>query len=608
MAYLRPNLLRDAVATLNSYNPNTFLLLVFGKQLAEGVGPQLEGNVRAVSAVYNELFYAERVEFSDPERKLFVQVCFDEKENNSVKIRLRTDYGKAYQRTIKDTFGNGKFLKREAPGVYSLTPDFVAQVRAYLGHERLDLRPLLLFLNWNSLAPGTNVAELWNPFAAAYGLLTSPLNDVFYCSGTADFIELVEEPYSFEDYVTVLVSGGEAEAAPAQPALTPTAPLPAYPRARLRYGAPGTGKSHLLEQEAQAHFAGRYTRVTFHADYSFAQFVGGYRPQSQYLDEGTGVYHPANAPGPAPGTYARRPILDYVAVPGPLLHLLARAYQDPAHGYLLLVEELNRADAAAVFGDLFQLLDRDPATGASAYAVALPAELGQWLRAQALPAVPAALLAVAPGGEVSIRLPANLYIWATMNSADQGVRPLDAAFKRRWAFEYVPLNHYRAVTAAWPARLLGRAVGWNPLRECLNRYLLRPASGGGRAAVPEDRLLGPFFMARAELADNRAVLHKLLLYLRDDLARHQPGLLFAPGCLHLSDLHAQYLRRSEAAGRPAPDTPEAFAADLAAVFAPELAAALAPLYGTAPADADAAPAAATDPATDPANAPADAAA
>jgi hypothetical protein len=137
-------------------------------------------------------------------------------------------------------------------------------------------------------------------------------------------------------------------------------------------------------------------------------------------------------------------------------------------------------------------------------------------------------------------------------------------------------------------QLLGRPVAWNQVRRALNAFLMRQAGGGGRALVPEDRLLGPFFMRPAELADNLAVLNKLLLYLRDDLARHNPGLLFAPGCLHFSELYEQYLTRSAAVGQAGPDTAAAFEADLRAVFAAELAGALAALYQAAPA-ADAAP-------------------
>lgn len=353
----------------------------------------------------------------------------------------------------------------------------------------------------------------------------------------------------------------------------------------IYYGAPGTGKSWLVEQQAQP-FENRVLRVTFYPDYSFSQFVGGYKPRSQYLEEATNKFYDTNPRNAADGTYGRRPVIDYVAVPGPLLTLLAQAYRHPEQRYLLIIEELNRANAAAVFGDLFQLLDRGT-EGVSTYAATLADELANWLRNEGVP-VDGTLVAEAEGGGLRIRLPNNFFVWATMNSADQGVQPLDAAFKRRWTFEYVPLNKQEAGAATWTMLLLGRTVSWNQLRRLLNDFLMKQASGGGRALVPEDRLLGPFFMKESELGDNLIVLNKLLLYLRDDLVRHNPGVLFAAGALHFSELYQRYLDLS-AAVVPATDTAEAFRQDLEQLFVPALAAPLASLFAPAPAPEPPAP-------------------
>src|SRR5690606_35724966 len=110
----------------------------------------------------------------------------------------------------------------------------------------------------------------------------------------------------------------------------------------------------------------------------------------------------------------------------------------PDNNFVLVIEELNRANAPAVFGDVFQLLDRDEA-GVGKFSVMLSTEAQDYLASHGLPQ--------------SVRLPGNFYIWATMNSADQGVMPLDAAFKRRWTFEYVALNASEAVTADWKIHL-----------------------------------------------------------------------------------------------------------------------------------------------------------
>jgi hypothetical protein len=108
-----------------------------------------------------------------------------------------------------------------------------------------------------------------------------------------------------------------------------------------------------------------------------------------------------------------------------------------------------------------------------------------------------------------------------MNSADQGVMPLDAAFKRRWTFEYLRLNASEAVTASWRIHLkfLGGSVPWNTFRAAINAHL-------SKRGIPEDRLLGPFFMRREELENEQAFRNKLLLYLRDDVVRHNPEALF----------------------------------------------------------------------------------
>jgi hypothetical protein len=108
-----------------------------------------------------------------------------------------------------------------------------------------------------------------------------------------------------------------------------------------------------------------------------------------------------------------------------------------------------------------------------------------------------------------------------MNSADQGVLPLDAAFKRRWSFQYVPLDMGEAVVDSCTIQLsfLPEPIKWNDFRRVVNAHL-------ARREVAEDRLLGPFFMRPHELSSADAFVNKLLLYLRDDVLRHNPEVLF----------------------------------------------------------------------------------
>lgn len=280
------------------------------------------------------------------------------------------------------------------------------------------------------------------------------------------------------------------------------------PRNRILYGAPGTGKSHRLEQEAAelVDDERRRLRVTFHGEYSYAQFVGSYRPAPVYRQVNT----PLLGPDKVSSAGSHEPLIDYRFVPGPFLEMLVAAHHEPEHNHLLLIEELNRASVASVFGEAFQMLDRD-AAGRGRFSVAFPPEAHGFLSANGL-------------DPQAVRLPANLHIWATLNSADQGVQPLDAAFKRRWSFEYMPLEKNAEVMngakVGLPRNGDIQQVEWNTFRRVINRRLRE-------LGVTEDRLLGPFFLARHELDDPDAFKNKVLMYLFDDVVRHEaPGVLF----------------------------------------------------------------------------------
>jgi|GEM_PF-5467398 len=277
----------------------------------------------------------------------------------------------------------------------------------------------------------------------------------------------------------------------------------------LLYGAPGTGKSYLIEERSKS-FRNRKTRVTFYPEYSYAKFVGSYKPSTYYKHTGD-TYSPSRTSQYEGYNVINEPVIDYTFVPGPFLQALVEAYKS-SQPYLLIIEEINRANAAAVFGEVFQLLDRK--NGESIYKVMLSDEAMQYLRNELGPQ--AQLI------EEGIYIPQNLYLWATMNSADQGVFHMDAAFKRRWHFEYLPLNHGEAATVSYQITFSKRSYRWNDFRREINNFL-------SANKVAEDRLLGPFFMSKIELTDENAVKNKLLVYLRDDVLRHNPRVLFKHG-------------------------------------------------------------------------------
>ena len=252
---------------------------------------------------------------------------------------------------------------------------------------------------------------------------------------------------------------------------------PEIPRNRIVFGAPGTGKSHRLKEEAEKSFAdANRERVTFYATYSYAQFVGSYKPVMKDV--------------------GGEEKISYEFVPGPFLRMLVNALKNPDEKFLLIIEEINRANAAAVFGDMFQLLDRD-AEGKSEYAVATSEDVRRYLVKEGLDA----------DAVKKIQIPANLYLWATMNSADQGVFPLDTAFKRRWSFEYIGIDDREPQAPDLKIQIKNQTYDWKTLRKFLNRLLVLNG-------VNEDKLMGPFFLKNASEFNS-----KVLMYLWEDAAR-----------------------------------------------------------------------------------------
>jgi len=253
----------------------------------------------------------------------------------------------------------------------------------------------------------------------------------------------------------------------------------------IYYGAPGTGKSYAIDRSI---VADRTFKTVFHAESTSSDFVGCIKP----------VLHSSDNSG--------IPILTYEYVPGPLLKCLVSALNDPDNHYWLVVEEINRAPAAAIFGEIFQLLDRDY-TGKSSYEINFPDSLCHNFVNSSLHNPISRLF-----------IPSNLSIIASMNSGDQGVLPLDTAFKRRWRFRYMPIDFDKSCASGTLNITLENdvthSVSWKDFACCVNSIL-------SEAGVPEDRHLGPFFFSEEELTDSEnALIGKLFMYLWDDVLRH----------------------------------------------------------------------------------------
>jgi hypothetical protein len=268
----------------------------------------------------------------------------------------------------------------------------------------------------------------------------------------------------------------------------------------LVFGAPGTGKSHWVKQTFEENTESY--RVTFHEEYMYQDFVGSLKPS-------------VNEKG----------LITYKFKPGPFTEILAKAFKNPTISFTLIIEELNRANAASVFGDLFQLLDRDE-LGNSVYSIENE-DILKYLRG------------VNQLIEVNkITIPGNLNIVATMNSADQGVFALDTAFKRRWTFKYLPITFEK-----WHEELL---IPYFKVSEqiykltvkqfigILNDYLARNEF----LEINEDRLIGPYFVTKSQWESwiDSEYFQKLLNYLWDDVARIERSQVFLKGYTQFSQV------------------------------------------------------------------------
>lgn len=288
----------------------------------------------------------------------------------------------------------------------------------------------------------------------------------------------------------------------------------AFPYNRIIFGAPGTGKSYRLNKDREELLKDgnekNYERVTFHPDYSYANFVGTYKPIPYQKEDGEEG-------------------ITYEYVPGPFMRIYVEALKnsrtDNIKPYLLIIEEINRANVAAVFGDVFQLLDRDE-NNVSEYPIEASEDMKKYLAKE---------LGGTPNNYKKIYIPDNMFIWATMNSADQGVFPMDTAFKRRWEFSYLGIDE-KEEGIENRYIILGngefkRKVEWNKLRKAINNKL-------GSLKVNEDKLLGPYFLSSKAISVNekgeidKAVFEpifkgKVLMYLFEDAAKQRRKSLFA---------------------------------------------------------------------------------
>ena len=262
---------------------------------------------------------------------------------------------------------------------------------------------------------------------------------------------------------------------------------------KIIYGAPGTGKSFGTDDElvdANGNEKAVSFRTTFHPDSDYSTFVGAYKPTMKKIprivQDGTALKKP-NYAADVDDALKVEERISYEFRPQAFMSAYVAAWKEMAKGaagkpVVLVIEEINRGNCAQIFGDLFQLLDRGD-DGYSTYPIDADTDLAKWLKNdekdennQLLRFGSAGLGLTKPTDQTfkmkqsdwdavmigkKLALPPNLYIWATMNTSDQSLFPIDSAFKRRWDWKYVPIREGKYKEGLKKGQKLGWKIKFN---------------------------------------------------------------------------------------------------------------------------------------------------
>ena len=270
------------------------------------------------------------------------------------------------------------------------------------------------------------------------------------------------------------------------------------PLQHIFYGAPGTGKSHKIKDEEKVKVADSKNlvfRTTFHPDSDYSTFVGAYKPTMKpVLDKYKAVA-------------GKDEEITYSFIPQAFLQAYVAAWNNPEENVFLVIEEINRGNCAQIFGDLFQLLDRD-CDGFSEYPIMADNDLKKYLNGKDEEGKD--VLANKDGiKDGKLCLPNNLYIWATMNTSDQSLFPIDSAFKRRWDWKYLPIED---AGKKWKIKVNGNEYDWYKFLEAINKEVFTLTHS-------EDKQLGYFFAKANDdgIIDAEKLVNKVYFYLWTDV-------------------------------------------------------------------------------------------
>ena len=250
---------------------------------------------------------------------------------------------------------------------------------------------------------------------------------------------------------------------------------------QIYFGTPGSGKSWTIKKEYEQDPA-KVIRTTFHPDTDYAQFVGCYKPKT--YGEGD------------------EKKISYEFTPQAFTEAYVKAWSDLEHPYYLIIEEINRGNCAQVFGDLFQLLDRNK-EGYSEYPIKADNDLKDYLVAH-LPEDSEGIM------DGKLCLPPNLSIIASMNTSDQSLFPMDSAFKRRWSWEYVPIDYNNVESAKFEISIGGETENWHDFLKKVNEKIKKVTSS-------EDKQMGNFFIKQS--IDEKEFCDKVMFYLWSEVGK-----------------------------------------------------------------------------------------
>ena len=287
---------------------------------------------------------------------------------------------------------------------------------------------------------------------------------------------------------------------------------------QIFYGAPGTGKSHTINEKTKDEDV---IRTTFHPDTDYSTFVGAYKPTTKEVDLRDLSGHKVVENGEI--VKEDRIVYEFIAQSFLQAYVsawkkYADANEDEPQKQYLVIEEINRGNCAQIFGDLFQLLDRND-RGFSDYPIKADADMKRQLQkafAGLLIAQKDKINAMYEGKDIVsqvlngdiLLLPNNLYIWATMNTSDQSLFPIDSAFKRRWDWTYMPISD---AEKNWIIEVDGNNYDWWQFLEKINEKI-------GSTTNSEDKKLGYFFCkAQDGVISAKTFVGKVIFYLWNDV-------------------------------------------------------------------------------------------